>query len=227
MSHGNAPDRHRLFVALPVADEVREVIAQAQAQIRRTLPDGAIRWTSPEQFHLTLQFLGAVEAPRVDPLIESLRAACKGFQPMHLRLRGIGAFSNWRRPRVIWVGVEDSDHRLTELHRAVEAACSGFALTKLRRTYDKVLHEAADTAEDGHTASSVEEELASHITVGRIKKLDRSHSVVLRDAATAANRGLAGEWTAGNVETIRSILAADGAQHTLLAAISLEAQAAR
>ncbi len=217
MSHASAPDRYRLFVALPVADEVIEVIAQAQAQIRRTLPDGAIRWTSPEQFHLTLQFLGAVEAPRVDPLIESLRAACKGFQPMHLRLRGIGAFSNWRRPRVIWVGVEDSDHRL----------CSGFALTKLRRTYDKVLHEAADTAEDGHTASSVEEELASHITVGRIKKLDRSYAVVLRDAATAANRGLAGEWTAGNVETIRSILAADGAQHTLLAAISLEAQAAR
>jgi 2'-5' RNA ligase len=116
---------------------------------------------------------------------------------------------------------------LTEIHRAVEAACSGFALTKLRRTYDKVLHEAADTAEDGHAASSVEEELASHITLGRIKKLDRSHAVVLRDAATAANRGLAGEWTAGNVEIIRSILAADGAQHTLLAAISLEAQAAR
>jgi 2'-5' RNA ligase len=224
LSQGNRPDRYRLFVALPVAEVAREAIAHAQAQIRRTLPEGAIRWTRPEQFHLTLQFLGDVGAPRVDPLIESLRAACKGFQPMHLRLRELGAFSNWRRPRVIWVGVEDSLHRLTELHHAVEAACSSFVFTKLRRTSDKDLHEAATQAGGGHAGSAVEEEMASHITLGRIKKLNRLEALTLRDAATAVSSGLAAEWTAGKVEIMRSVLAAEGAQHTLLAAISLAGQ---
>ena len=100
-------ERLQLFIAVTIPEEVKAKIAAAQAELRRVLPERVVRWIRREQFHLTLKFLGDVDAARVGALGEAIRAACRGFSPLALRAERVGFFPDLRYPRVAWVGVQD------------------------------------------------------------------------------------------------------------------------
>src|SRR4051794_27424374 len=91
----------RLFVALPVAQSVKEELRRLQAELRECLSDGLVRWTRPEQIHLTLRFLGEVETGRVEELTTAVRGAGDRFAPFYLRAERVGVFPHARSPRVI------------------------------------------------------------------------------------------------------------------------------
>src|SRR5215510_1635834 len=120
------PERYRLFVAIALPDQVRHAIEKAQDELRAALNTKSIRWTRPEQFHLTMRFLGGVDAERVDKLNDALRRACSGAGGLRLRAATMGVFPGPRRPRVVWTGVDDRDGRLAALQRSVEAATNAF-----------------------------------------------------------------------------------------------------
>lgn len=89
----------RLFVAIALPDALKETLTHLRADI----PGAA--WVKPPALHLTLRFLGDVEAARVPALttaLNSLRAA-----PFSLALHGVGRFPlQARKPaRVLWVGL--------------------------------------------------------------------------------------------------------------------------
>src|SRR5439155_19862234 len=116
----------RLFIAVKIPEEVKTEIEGAQEELRRALLQARIRWTKREQFHLTLRFLGNVEAERAGAVAEALRRACQGFSAFELRAEHIGSFPNWRLPRVIWAKVHDGGEELIQLQRAVETATQDF-----------------------------------------------------------------------------------------------------
>ena len=105
MSDALPPETLRLFIALTVPEDVKTEIEKAQAALRRALPEGRVRWTKREQLHLTLKFLGNVDAQRFEPLVDAMRGACQGFGALELRAEGIGFFPDLRLPRVVWAGV--------------------------------------------------------------------------------------------------------------------------
>src|ERR1035441_3139408 len=119
-------ERFRLFIAVTIPEKVKAKIAEAQAELRRALPDRTRRCTKREPFHLTLTFLGNVDAPRVEALEEALRAACHGFSALRLSARGIGFFPDLRFPRVAWVRVSDQANQLARLQQAVEVSTREF-----------------------------------------------------------------------------------------------------
>src|ERR1035437_7704374 len=100
-------EQFRLFIAVTIPEEVKTKIEEAQGKLRRALPERAVHWTRREQFHLTLKFLGDVDAARVEALGEAIRDACQGFGALHLRAERVGFFPDLRYPRVVWVGVKD------------------------------------------------------------------------------------------------------------------------
>ena len=63
-------------------------------------------WVGPDSFHLTLKFLGAVDADRLGALTETLTSAAAACAPFQLGIRGLGAFASPARPRVLWAGIE-------------------------------------------------------------------------------------------------------------------------
>ena len=65
--------RYRLFIAIELPEKVKQAIEKAQEELRAAVPAKSIRWTRREQFHLTMRFLGSVEALQVDRLNEALR----------------------------------------------------------------------------------------------------------------------------------------------------------
>ncbi len=90
----------RLFVAMDPPEEVRGVLAG----IRFDLP--GIRWLPPEQFHLTLRFLGEVPQDRVGSVAEVL-AGVSGYEAV-VGLEGIDAFPSVRRPRVLVIRLSEA-----------------------------------------------------------------------------------------------------------------------
>lgn len=190
---------YRLFVALPLPEKIKDEIEKAQAELRRALSEGCIRWARRDQFHLTLKFLGNVETQRMEELTHALRRACENFSPLKLRAEQIGFFPDARRPRVIWVGVNDEQEQLPLLQRAIEISVQEF------------------------TEEKSEDKFSGHVTLGRAKKIQRREAEILAKLAADMAQRFFGEWTADKVELIRSELSSGGARYTTLAAIPLAA----
>jgi 2'-5' RNA ligase len=198
MADDNSTEKLRLFVAIPMPEPVRNGMTVVQQELQRLVSRDAVRWTKPEQFHLTLRFLGDVPAGRVPALQEAVNAVCRGHPALRLRAQGVGFFPNARLPRIIWAGVNDSEGRLVDLQKKIEGAVQPFA--------------------EGPSS----EKFAGHVTIGRVKFLKRPETEKLAAHAQAVQDRLFGEWTANEVELIRSDLLPTGACHTLLAAVRLK-----
>ena len=116
----------RLFVALALAEELRSALAALAGGIQ-----GA-RWVPPENYHLTLRFIGEVERWRAEEADEAL-AAIRG-RSFDLALRGVGTFEKGGRIGALWVGAERSE-ALAHLQSKVETALQRIGLEPERRRF--------------------------------------------------------------------------------------------
>lgn len=117
-------ERWRLFVAVPLPDDLRRDLAATVAGWRNEESDPSapdLRWTDAAGWHLTLAFLGPTPPATVASLTESLRSAVVEHACFDLSTGELGAFPRPAYARVIWYGVRD-DGRLASLARSVRRA---------------------------------------------------------------------------------------------------------
>jgi RNA 2',3'-cyclic 3'-phosphodiesterase len=143
----------RLFLALNIEAQVRSRCYAATAALRTAGPQ--VHWVDEAKLHLTLKFLGEQPETLARALPPVLDAAAGRSRTMDLSLRGIGAFPNFRRPRVVWLGVTP-DPKLELLHHDIEVACELLGLSVEGRPF------------------------RPHVTLGRVDIADRG---ALRAAA--------------------------------------------
>lgn len=119
--------RFRCFFAVDPADDVRRAVVTARRELEAAGAD--VRWSRPESLHVTLKFLGDVEAERVAEVAAAAATVVTGAAPFVMRTAGIGAFPSLERPRVLWAGLEAA--ALARLAAALDAALAGlgFAVT--------------------------------------------------------------------------------------------------
>jgi 2'-5' RNA ligase len=110
----------RLFIALPIADDVVTELARYE---RPGLGDW--RWVRPDAMHLTLAFLGEVDEEVVASAERALRLSAAGVRALDLSAAGVGAFPDQRRARVLWAGVGGDLRELAGLHAALTKALRG------------------------------------------------------------------------------------------------------
>ena len=187
----------RLFIAIPLPSAQREIIAQTQQQVQAQIPNRAVRWVAPENVHLTLQFMGEVEAERVSDIEAALRARCAEFAPLELQLNGAGCFPEARRPRVIWLGLQGDVESLQRLQKSIAQAVAPF-------------HNQHD-----------DKPFAPHLTLGRVKTFDRREAQAIGRAVANAKVEAGQSWMVQSVELIRSELTPRGPIYTTLAKVEL------
>jgi 2'-5' RNA ligase len=90
----------RLFVALPIPEDLLQAIGRRRRPLEGSLPSAA--WVRPASQHLTLKFLGDVEEDGERRLIEALDGVKAAPVPVHFT--GGGFFPARRSPRVAWLG---------------------------------------------------------------------------------------------------------------------------
>jgi len=94
----------RTFVAVHFPDEVTRRLESLIEELRGA--HAGVRWVSAHNLHLTLKFLGEVDEADLEPLMASLALVNIGRESLSGALGELGAFPNFNRPRVIWVGLE-------------------------------------------------------------------------------------------------------------------------
>jgi 2'-5' RNA ligase len=119
-------ERQRLFFALWPDEPLREAITPL-LQLKRECGGRA---HPPANIHITLNFLGGVEAATRDCLEQA--AAGITLSPFELTL---DRFGYWPRPRVMWLGCNDTPPPLGELVEALNRVVEQCGLQPEQRPY--------------------------------------------------------------------------------------------
>lgn len=176
----------RLFVALDLPDQIQDSLEP----LARGLGD--VRWSPPEQRHLTMRFIGEVHNGVLQDVIEAL--ALVPAAPLELRLKGLGHFPPRGEPRVLWVGVEKSAE-----------------LNSLKRRIDWALKQAGLPPES--------RKFAPHVTLARIRaplSPNRLASYLMRHSLYRSE-----PFPVSTFHLYSSWLRSDGADHQLEASYEL------
>lgn len=172
----------RLFVSVDVSvtDEVREVMSVLR-DVRN------IRVPPESQMHITLSFLGDTDTARIPGLVKELKGALSDVRGFGMSLKGLGAFPDLKRPRVVWIGTDEGRDDLVRLAGAVRTA-----VKKCRLRQD-------------------DKPFSPHVTVARVQGPANIGSIAGRYADTVFSR-----FTVDSVKLMRSVLGPSGAKHTVV-----------
>jgi 2'-5' RNA ligase len=189
----------RLFIAILIPPDVMLQLGRMQAELKSRLPDPALRWVTPENFHFTLLFLGEQGEERLPVIEQAMRVAAEGVAPFEVVLNGVGVFPNWRRPSVLWVGANPGAEPMGKLATSLEHQLVGKA--------DKPFH--------------------AHVTLARIK-MERQKSPSATPLPHRLQRAVErwqpvpiGRFTATHLSLMQSELHPTGARYTELLTVPL------
>jgi len=135
---------YRTFIGLPL--QVEQAFLDARNELLASLSGERISWTIPEQFHVTLRFLGDIEQGTVQRIGAALVDGLSVPKQIRLYTTGLGSFGPRRRPRVLWVGFEGNSF-----------------FGHLKQEVDRVLELCGFQGE--------EQPFRAHLTLGRIRSL--------------------------------------------------------
>ncbi len=175
----------RAFLA--VVPDARALDAIARAVDALTLPDGW-RIVSRAQWHVTVQFLGAVaDGPAVAGAVASVVTRHDAFD---VALGGGGAFPSARRAGVLWIGARRGEDALGALAGDLSGALAplGFARD--------------------------EDRFHAHLTVARTRGRDRRDARPLVDALEAVADSP--PWSVREVVLFESRTRASGAEYSVV-----------
>jgi 2'-5' RNA ligase len=183
----------RTFIAIRLDAELEENLGRTQDRLREQMAPRSVRWVRPGGIHLTLKFLGDTPLDKVDEVkVALVRAAGQGA-PFTFSVAGLGCFPNARRPRVVWVGLDEPTGALARLREAVEAEVAPLGFPTERRPF------------------------SPHLTLGRVnRRASKSEVREIGQVVAASMVGQIDEMTVTLVSYIKSDLRPTGAVYTTL-----------
>mgnify|MGYP001770648643 CR=1 FL=1 len=178
----------RVFIAVDVDDpgmvarlrELEEELASLRVQMKLV---------EPENFHVTIRFIGEVSDYVVSEIRGKVLPAIK-FRPFRLRLAGVGAFPSPSNARVVWVGITEGFDELRQIRDQVDRGLKDIGL-RLE-----------------------EEEFTPHITLARLK--ERGSPAIVKFLMDRANYEV-GEMEVRSVRLKKSTLTPRGPIYETLA----------
>lgn len=117
----------RLFIAIDLPDDRIDRL--------RELRDETLdaRWTPPDQYHITLRFLGDTNEAKARELRERLSGL--DLPPFPIGGEGLGVFPSIRKPRVLVASVNE-DPRLLALHGSIARVARELGFEEERKPFN-------------------------------------------------------------------------------------------
>ena len=112
----------RCFLAIELPERVRDALVGVRGRLVEL--DRLVRWTRPEQLHLTLRFFAEVRDRDLPALTSAIQDTAARLTPFSFELTGLGCFPPSGAPRVLWAGIAGPPPELIATQTAFEEACA-------------------------------------------------------------------------------------------------------
>jgi RNA 2',3'-cyclic 3'-phosphodiesterase len=181
----------RVFIAVPLPVSLKAKLLSLQQEFRLLPLDAA--WVREAGFHITLKFLGEVNARLIEPIVACMTAAARQFPPFMLSLTGVGVFPQASSPRVLWVGVQDVNGALRQIQQTLDAQLTQVGFASDTRPF------------------------TPHLTLARLKRVPRQAEFLA--ALKAHCEAVLGQLEVDHMELIESQLHPSGARYAIMNAV--------
>ncbi|MGB0370538.1 MAG: RNA 2',3'-cyclic phosphodiesterase [Opitutales bacterium] len=99
----------RLFIAIDIPENIRTILQELIEEIP------GVSWKRPDQYHITLKFLGDADEDRVVEVLKQI-----SVRAFFLPIQGLGVFPKVDAPRVLWAGVGQGHPHLFQLYKKIQ-----------------------------------------------------------------------------------------------------------
>jgi 2'-5' RNA ligase len=151
----------RLFIAVPIPPDALDACRVLIDGVRAHLSPPGVRWVRLDGLHVTLRFLGATRPQRVPDVGTAIRSAAGGAQAFPISLAGAGSFPERKRPRTLWIGIDEGVEPLAALVRGLDAPLEALGWPPEQRAFRPHLTIARTDAAHGDDGLAVASELAT------------------------------------------------------------------
>jgi 2'-5' RNA ligase len=194
-------DSIRAFIAIDLPEDIRRELRRLTDRLEAAMNGVPVRWVRPEAIHLTLRFLGDTGLELVSELERDLEGIGRGNQAFSIIVGGLGCFPNLRRPRVLWVGVQEESGTLKHLQQGVENMCRRLGFSPEKRGF------------------------SPHLTLGRVRQGGESRVAEAFGRFIESEHVAAlGQATVEEIVLFQSELKPDGAVYRRLASARLNSR---
>ena len=176
----------RLFAGIDLPPDVIWNLSRLVDALR---PKAKIKWSPPENLHITTKFIGEWPEERTEELTGALMNL-PAREPIEIAVRGLGWFPNPHAPRVFWAAVK-AGAELAALARETEDTLARLGVVREPRGF------------------------SPHLTLARIK--DPVPLAMLRQSVAALDSDEFGAFTADRFYLYRSEREPGGSVYTKLA----------
>jgi len=132
----------RTFLALDFQRSTKEKVVGFIQTLKGS--PAKVKWVSENNLHLTIKFYGDLNEQQVEKICEEI-VSPQFTHPIHYQIAQKGSFPNFKKPKVLWLGIQDNNQTLKHLFLNVEEI-------------NRKLHLPLET-----------KNFKPHLTIGRIK----------------------------------------------------------
>ena len=143
-------NKYRIFIGLKLSGYLTNIIPM----IRSTIDDKKqlISWINGRNLHLTLSFLGEIDFKTIERVKTKLNDILT-FKSFDIIINGTGSFPSTGDPRILWLDIKKGRNKLIDIQSSIEDITLPFKQNKKQ------------------------EEFIPHITIGRIKRLNKNFNL--------------------------------------------------
>lgn len=177
----------RCFIAIDIPKEIKENISEVINLLSKYGAD--IKWVKPENLHITLKFLGKTQDLLISKIKEELSHVISLYSPFLVRIYGTGVFPEIKRPRIIWIGVENTN-----------------VLVSLKKDIEESMFMLGYQKED--------KMFSPHLTIGRIRSQKDIQNIIA--VLNNFKDRFFGNIMIESIKLMKSDLKPEGAEYTCL-----------
>jgi 2'-5' RNA ligase len=177
----------RLFIGIKCVQQA--YLTTTLADLRKILVKSNIKWAVPENFHLTLKFLGEVRQNELQSIIAQLDNISTQTLPITILPQKTGYFGSIKQPSVIWFGYQVEDK-----------------LSQLQKRIDEHMYALGFKLE--------EKKFTPHVTLGRVNELIEIQSFNTYILNQKPLNGI--KFQINAIQLIQSILHSNGPQYMVI-----------
>lgn len=178
----------RAFIAIEIENGIKDKISECLNQLKKTGAD--VKWVDPENIHLTLKFIGYIDEKILPDLNKIISNAVSNISPFSICIENIGAFPTLKKPRVIFVHVNENGNRLLETYEGINRGVESLGMKRESKKF------------------------VGHITLGRTRSQKNIYKLI--DTMNSNTERLFGLEKVNSISLMQSKLTSTGPVYTKL-----------